>query len=139
MIHFTVTVPDRPVATARPRVAVRGGRAHGYTPSRTAEAVWRIRQTVTAQLGPNWEPLSGPIRLSVTAWLPQPASMSKRDRLTARPIRRPDIDNFAKTCLDGLSPVWLDDSQVVELTATKRYAIASSPRWELTVETLAWP
>ena len=119
------------------------GRTLSFTvydpPARTARALWFARHSALVAAGEGWVPLIGPIRLSVTAWLPQPASMSKRDRLTARPIRRPDLDNFLKTCLDGLSPVWLDDSQVVELTATKRYAIASPPRWELTVETLAWP
>ena len=130
------TIPDAPVAAARPRVAVRGGRAHGYTPTRTSEAVWRIREHVTAELGPTWSPLSGPIRLTATVWLPQPASIPKRDRLTARPARRPDLDNFAKTALDGLSPLWLDDAQVVELLAEKRYAVASPPRWEITVEAI---
>jgi Holliday junction resolvase RusA-like endonuclease len=108
-------------------------------PAKTAQAAWRIREHVTVALGADWEPLAGPIRLDVTVWLAQPASMPKRDRLTARPSRRPDLDNFLKTCLDGMSPLWLDDSQVVELTAEKRYAVASVPRWEIGVEELSCP
>ena len=116
-------VPDAPVAAGRPRVAVRAGRAHAYTPTRTSEAVWRIREHVAAELGPDWTPLGGPVRLTVNVWLPQPASIAKRDRLTARPTHRPDLDNFVKTVLDGLSRLWIDDSQVVELTASKVFTV----------------
>ena len=134
-----ISVPDEPVAAARPRVAVRGGRAHGYTPSRTAEAVWRIRQAAVAAVGPDWVPLDGPLRLIVVVYVRVPVSLPKRDRLAARPTRRPDLDNYLKTCLDGLSPLWNDDSQVVEIAARKSYALNSSPRWELSVEVVEWP
>ena len=42
MIRFEVIA--EPVPMARPRVAVRGGKAHGYVPARTAQAAWEIRQ-----------------------------------------------------------------------------------------------
>jgi Holliday junction resolvase RusA-like endonuclease len=126
-------VPDEPVAAARPRVAVQNGHAHAYMPAKTAQAAWRIREHVTAELGPGWEPLAGPLALDVVVYVPLPASISRCRRLTERPIRRPDLDNFCKTCLDGLSPIWRDDSQVVDLIASKRYAVDSAPRWEITV------
>jgi Holliday junction resolvase RusA-like endonuclease len=127
-------VPDEPVAAARPRVAVQNGHAHAYMPAKTAQAAWRIREHVTAELGPDWHPLAGPLRLDVVMFVPLPASIPRCRRLTARPIRRPDLDNYLKTCLDGLSPLWFDDSQVVELTAAKRFAVDSAPRWEITVD-----
>ncbi|HUZ70388.1 MAG TPA: RusA family crossover junction endodeoxyribonuclease [Candidatus Saccharimonadales bacterium] len=135
--HFTI--PDAPVAAARPRVAVRGGRPHGYMPARTAQAAWRIREHVTAALGASWAPLSGPLALAVVVYLPMPASIPKRERSTARPERRPDLDNYVKTAMDGLSPLWSDDAQVVELHAEKRYAVDSAPRWEIAVESLIQP
>ena len=131
MIRFEV-IAD-PVPMPRPRVAVRGGRAHAYAPSHASAAMWQIRQAAIAALG-DGEPLVGPLAVTVTAYLRQPASIPKRDRLTALPTRRPDCDNFAKTALDGCSPLWRDDSQVVTLTVAKRYAVAGSPRWDISVE-----
>jgi Holliday junction resolvase RusA-like endonuclease len=124
-----------PVAMPRPRVAVRGGKAHGYIPSHASQAMWEIRQAAIAALG-DVEPLSGALSVTVTAYLRPPASIPKRDRLTALPVRRPDVDNFAKCLLDGCSPLWGDDSQVVDLHAAKRYSLDSPPRWEVVVEQL---
>jgi len=135
--HFTI--PDAPVASGRPRVAVRGGRPHGYMPAKTAQAAWRIREHVTAELGPTWTPLGGPIALAVVVYVPMPASIPKRERLTARPERRPDLDNYVKTAMDGLSPLWDDDAQVVELHAEKRFAVDRPPCWEIAVEALTQP
>lgn len=129
-----VVIPDEPIASGRPRVVTRGGHAHAYMPSRTAKAQWRIRTALTSAVGPNWHPLEGPIRLTVVAYLRQPSSIPKRDRLTALPFRRPDVDNLAKTVLDGASILWRDDAQVVELHVSKCYAVDSAPRWDITVD-----
>ncbi|MGA9774564.1 MAG: RusA family crossover junction endodeoxyribonuclease [Candidatus Dormiibacterota bacterium] len=118
---------------ARPRVAVRGGKAHGYVPARTQQAAWEIRQCAMAALGAG-PPFEGAVRLSVAAYLPVPKSLPKRSWGKALPTKRPDVDNFAKTALDGLSPLWGDDSQVVELSACKQYAWQGSPRWEIALE-----
>jgi Holliday junction resolvase RusA-like endonuclease len=133
-------VPDRlnlvvvsdPVAKARPRVALRGGRAHAYTPAKTQEAEWRIRQAFSAKY-PNHQPWSGPIDLDVTAWLAMPISTPKRLRPTALPTKRPDADNYLKTVLDALNGVaFVDDSQVVSLSFEKQYAQDGvAPFWEI--------
>ena len=130
---LTFTVPAAPVPMARPRVAVRGGRPHGYIPAKTAQACWEIRQAAIAALGAS-EPFNGPVALHVVAYLPVPKSLPKRLHGIARPTKRPDLDNLLKTCLDGCSPLWGDDSQVVDLRGAKFYAFASSPRWEIRVE-----
>ena len=131
--RLAFTVYSEPVPMARPRVAVRGGRAHAYVPARTAQAAWEIRQAALIVLG-STEPFAGPLAVEVTAYLRQPASIPKRDKLTALPTRRPDCDNFAKTVLDGCSPLWRDDAQVVDLTIRKRYAVTGPPRWDIAVE-----
>ena len=42
-----------------------------------------------------------------------------------RPTGKPDLDNCIKLLMDGLNKLaWLDDAQVVRLTASKRYAVA---------------
>lgn len=127
------TVPAEPTPQARPRVAVRGGRPHAYQPTRSARAQWEIRQAAVAALG-DQEPFTGPVSVTVTAYLRQPSSIPKRDRMTALPTRRPDLDNYLKLALDGCSPLWADDAQVVTLQAAKRYAVTGSPRWEIVVE-----
>ena len=132
---LTFIVPDEPVPMPRPRVAVRGGKAHAYTPTKASEAMWRIRQSATQALGdrPRFE---GAVQLTVVAFVRQPASIAKRDRLTALPTKRPDTDNYAKTVLDGLSVLWADDAQVTDLCVRKRFAVDSSPRWEIRVESV---
>lgn len=133
--RLAFVVYAEPVAMPRPRVAVRGGKPHGYIPTHAAQAGWEIRQQATEALG-DAEPFSGPVAVEVTVYIRQPASIPKRDRLTAMPTRRPDLDNYCKLALDGCSPLWVDDSQVVELVARKRYAVDSPPRWSITVEQL---
>jgi len=133
--RLAFAVLAEPVAQGRPRVAVRGGRPHGYQPAKSAQAAWEIRQAAITALG-DAEPFSGPLSVMVTAWVRQPQSIAKRDRLTAQPTRRPDLDNYCKLALDGCSPLWRDDAQVVELVARKRYALDGSPRWEIVAEAL---
>jgi len=132
---LSFVVPDAPVAMARPRVAVRGGKPHGYLPTGAQAAMWRIRQAAVDALGdrPRFE---GAVQLTAVAFVRMPASIPKRDRPTALPTRRPDTDNYAKTLLDGLSVLWLDDAQVTDLCVRKRFAVDSSPRWEIRVESL---
>src|SRR5262249_60600493 len=60
--------------------------------------------------------------------LPVPASWSGRRRDAAlrgeiRPTSRPDTDNYIKAALDALNTIVVaDDSLVVDLVASKRYA-----------------
>ena len=132
----TLTVYDEPVAKARPRVTVRAGRAHAYTPAATLQAEWRIRNRWIETHGT--EPMTGPLALTVTVWLAIPQSMPKKHRATAQPTKRPDLDNYIKTVMDALNGVaWADDSQVVRIIADKRYIKdATLPRWEIAVEAL---
>lgn len=128
--RLTFVVPHPPVATGRPMVF--GRRA--VTPPRTAEAVRLIREYISERLPTGWEPITGPVEMEVTAVVAMPASIPKRRRATARPDRRPDVDNLAKTALDGCSPLWRDDAQVVRLAVEKVYGAPS--RWEILVEVL---
>ena len=126
-----IVVHEAPVPKARPRL----GKGRVFTPRTTELAEHHIRETWAREVG--GEPVAGPVRLTVTVYLRQPASLPKRDRLTARPTKRPDVDNYAKTALDGLCGVaFLDDAQVVVLVAEKRYAVDSAPRWEIGLEVL---
>jgi Holliday junction resolvase RusA-like endonuclease len=132
---LSLRVPDEPVAMARPRSTHMTGRAkpHSFVPTRTQEAVWRIKQ-LAARAMEGQQPFEGPLSLYVEVILPMPRSISLKKRATAQPEKRPDLDRFLNTALDGLAPVWKDDAQVVQIQAQKRYALEMElTGWQLVV------
>lgn len=75
----------------------------------------------------NRPPFEGPLEVIVTAYWLWPKSMSEKKRRTYGAqyfTGRPDVDNVAKLLGDALnSIVWRDDSQIVNLSVRKRYAL----------------
>jgi len=60
------------------------------------------------------------VRVSVSFYLPRPVSLPKRCVVHTK---APDLDKCVRAIFDALSGVcYRDDSQVVDLVATKRYA-----------------
>lgn len=111
-IAFTLT--GCPVPKGRPRVT-RGG-LRTFTPSRTLRyenAVGMAAKAAGARV------TTEPMRLVCRFYLPDG--------------RQSDIDNLAKSVLDGLNRVaWKDDSQVRELMASKAIDRAN-PRVEVEI------
>ena len=113
MIEFTA--PIQPVAKARPRVAVRGGKARAYTPRKTADYEEKLAGYCPVNV------INGPVRVDINVTLAIPSSWSGGVREQAilgrvRPTSRPDVDNYAKAILDAIEGrAFVDDSQVVEL------------------------
>lgn len=134
---IVITVAGVPVAKGRPKLTTKGTFARAYTPAKTRHYEDRIRCEAANIMGDR-KPLTGPVTLSVTAYVPIPKSFSKRARAAANeglchPITRPDTDNYAKAALDALnSIVFRDDSQVTDLIVRKRYA--DRPRLVVTIE-----
>lgn len=65
---------------------------------------------------------SGAVSLVLRFALVRPQSLPKKVR---EHLRKPDLDKLVRACKDALKGiVYLDDSQVVELLASKRYAEA---------------
>lgn len=120
-------LPLEPVAKGRPRL----GRGRTYTPEKTR----RFEATVKAALlrysracGLS-NPIEGAVSVDLEFRLKKP-KRSKRDE----PIVKPDIDNYIKAILDACNQVvWVDDGQVIELVASKRYADARGPGIALSV------
>lgn len=55
------------------------------------------------------------------SWTKKQREEAKQGKL--RPVKRPDIDNYIKSVLDGANGIlWEDDSQIVSLLASKHYA-----------------
>ena len=121
MIQFFV--PGKPVGKGRPRFTRNG---HTYTPGKTrayeAAVAWECRKAMKGKL-----PSELPQNVSVEVMVKPPKSWTKtktKNALGGLIIPgRPDIDNYLKAVLDGCNGVaFLDDSQVVAVYATKRYA-----------------
>jgi len=116
---LTFSVPGRPVPTARARVTRYGT----FTPTRTENAQTAVAHAALVATGGK-RPLYATEALSVSimacfAW---PKGTAKKRILkgwTPR-VGTPDLDNLAKTVLDGCNGVvYRDDAQIVELTISK--------------------
>ena len=78
------------------------------------DVAWAVRAHFPA-------PMDGPVRLELEFVMPRPKSAPKRS--TPPAIKRPDVDKLARAVLDAITGVVVaDDSQIVELVASKRIA-----------------
>ena len=121
------TVPGDPVSKARPRVT-RGGK-HTYTPS-TSKAYETLVALKAKEAMQGRKPIEGAIVLDVEFILKRPKS-HYRTNGDIKPkyldagyahTKRPDLDNFLKSVLDGCNEiVFKDDSQVYSITVGKWY------------------
>jgi Holliday junction resolvase RusA-like endonuclease len=131
MVKFTV--PGEPKAKARPRMSTKTGRA--YTPSETIqyENLVKVCYMESKQLK-----LEGQIEAQITAFygIPKSASKKKKEQMLQgliRPVKKPDVDNIAKTVLDSLNKIaYDDDSQIVECIVQKFYS--DNPRVEVEIK-----
>ena len=112
--------------------------------SSKAVAPWReaVRaETQRAMTGA--PPMEGALMVAAVFSLPRPRShygSGKNARVVKPsapldPFLRPDLDKLLRAVLDGLTEggAWLDDSQVVEIDAGKRYG---TPGCEIEVKAL---
>jgi Holliday junction resolvase RusA-like endonuclease len=134
-----MVIPIIPAAQMRARAAVRNGHAIAYKAAKQRHAEDSLI-ALMRQYRPV-EPISGPVMLLVTAYMPIPQSWSKKRRLeavegTVYHDKRPDVDNLLKQVADCMTQLsfWNDDTQVAEVTAKKVYSV--NPGWEIILEAL---
>jgi len=116
-----------------PQKQTRFANGHAYNPSsKDIECIrWQVKPTCPQ------EPLSGPIKLSISFFLPIPKSTSAKVRKqmcnrVILPIKKPDIDNLAYLVTNALKGlVYKDDNQIVCMELFKYYDV--SPRTCVTV------
>lgn len=81
------------------------------------------------------EPLTGPITINLTFYLPMPESWSKKKKIESdgqMHVSKPDRDNLEKGICDALNKiVWKDDGQVCDGRTRKFYS--SEPRVEIEI------
>lgn len=123
---LTFHVDLDPVPKGRPRFSKIGGFVRSYTPKKTSDYEAQVK--AIAQNAMTREPLETPLAAFLYFRLPIPKSYPKK-RIAAclsgseRPIKKPDLDNLAKSVLDALNGVvYLDDAQLVSLHVTKVYS-----------------
>ena len=118
-----------PKAQPRVKAFVRGGHAGVYTPD-SAEA-WKqaVRREAIANAPESI--VTGVVRIQLDFFLPRPKVHLDKHGVPKpkSPVwcqKKPDLDNLIKAVTDAITDtqkVWLDDSQICEITATKTYAI----------------
>jgi Holliday junction resolvase RusA-like endonuclease len=116
---------------------VRGGRAivtEGKGKGRESHAAWRQAVATAAR---DWQDLhhqallDGPLAVRIEFLLHKPASTPKR-KIWAD--RKPDLDKLVRSVLDAVDKVVIaEDSRVVSLTASKRYALDEPPGALITI------
>jgi Holliday junction resolvase RusA-like endonuclease len=63
----------------------------------------------------------GAVKVEAIFYLTRPRTVSR-----AYPITPPDLDKLARGLLDGMKPIWKDDSLVIRLEISKKYASKQS-------------
>jgi Holliday junction resolvase RusA-like endonuclease len=122
--HFTIKV--KPKAQARHRPSKYGGY---YDP--TSEFKKFIAMCVKVQRPT--KVTEGPIRLSITFYMPRPKRLKKSAYWHTK---KPDRDNLEKAICDALNGIlWTDDAQICDGPIKKIYApIGEEPRIEIEME-----
>lgn len=121
-----------PKAQPRVKAFVRGGHAGVYTPDSAEYWKQAVRLQATANAPESL--VAHPVRIELDFFLPRPKAHHKRDG-SVKPnspvwhCKKPDLDNLIKAVTDAITDtqrIWLDDSQIYQITATKTYALYAS-------------
>lgn len=131
-MKIEIIIPGPPRGKGRPKFTKTG---HAYTPEKTAAYENLVRLAYQQAMG-DMEPFTGPVKLTVKAYMPIPASVSKKRGVEMRGQphpKKPDTTNVVKAIEDGLNGVaYKDDAQIWSLTAIKTYGV--SPRLVVEIE-----
>lgn len=124
-IHFQVE--GEPKGKGRPRFTRAGSFTRVYTDKQTLDYESLIKSFAMEAMG-STDPLETPVSVFLYVRHPIPPSYSKKRTEAClsgleKPCKKPDIDNIAKTYLDGMNGVvFVDDTQVVDLHVKKVYS-----------------
>ena len=139
LTNIAFIVPGEPQGKGRARVGRVGSHARLFTPPKTAAYENLVALAAQHAMG-SGSPFSGPLAVEIEAVHTIPASWSKKRQQEAigKPCQsKPDLDNIIKAIGDGANGiVWVDDKQIVQITAAKRYG--ARPEVRVRVATI-WP
>lgn len=120
MIEFEIHTTAIP--QPRPKARRIGPGIQIYTPNSGPIKLYKaaIAEAFKQVVGEGFEPLKGPLRLSILFVFERPYARMKEEAH----IIKPDLDNLAKGIMDALNGIaWHDDSQVVSLILGKDWAL----------------
>ena len=134
MIEFDVIGKIQP--KQRPRFMRRGSFIQTYTPLPTINYQKLVAKSYTDKYGAM--KLQDAVSVTITAFFNVPKSYSKKKKaeLIGKPntLHNGDIDNVAKSILDGLNGVaWDDDTIVYDLHISKFYSTDDVERVEVKI------
>lgn len=124
---ITFFIPGNPVPKGRPRFARVGKFVKTYSPIKTKSYEEIVAQHGRIAMGDR-KPLDGALVVSIEFMMPIPKATPKKLRAAFLAgcighTKKPDLDNLQKGIFDGLNGIcWVDDSQIDEITAKKRYS-----------------
>lgn len=126
-MEFSFRVDAIPVAQPRARATAFGGHARLYEaakshPIHTFKAACRLAAAVATE---KRVMIQGPVSVTITAVFPRTKQQLAKKFSQGRLLhaKKPDVDNLIKAVLDSLNGiVFVDDSQVCDITASKRIA-----------------
>ena len=133
---FSFVYDGEPKAAPRPRTTTRGGFVRWYDPGEKDKKA--IAKYVRSIVGEDFDPADGEVNIYIKTYKPLIKSFNKAERFLAecgfiRPDKKPDVDNYAKTVMDGINGIlWTDDARVVKLEIEKFYS--DYPRVEVIIE-----
>ncbi len=131
MRSYSFRVPGEPIPQPRPKISTRGGFGRAYVPSTHLVHTYRQAIALAAKAARTPESFAGDVAVDVEFVFPRPQShVTKRGAVRSNVPARPraDLDNLVKGLQDALNGIaFVDDSQVVKLAASKRYAPAYMP------------
>ena len=118
-----------PVGKRRPKFSTIHGYAQAIKPKEDAIYENLVKLSFQSNKPQEYSLFEKPIKIKIEAYFAIPKSFSKKKINMAvegviNPQIKPDADNIAKIICDALNNVaYKDDTQIIELTVVKRYAL----------------
>jgi len=132
MVKFVVY--GKPVPKARPQFSRMHGKMRTFTPQTTVDFEKLVKEEAKKHFS---APLEGAVSVYLSFFLPRPQHLiwKTKPMPAIHCDKRPDIDNLAKSVIDGLTGIaFKDDGQISSLHLVKRYhAGDKEPRVEIEV------
>lgn len=127
-----IVIKGNPQSKQRYEFTTKGGKFRTYTPEKTILFENLVKIKAEEQFS---QALTGAIKVSIEFYLPRPKYLEWQTK--PMPVvfcsKRPDIDNLAKSVIDGLTKIaFKDDGQIADLCLKKFYHASENKKYQTT-------